>query len=100
MGIDKGFDVEPPLEEKDQEQFSKFINEVIERFSNDLFVRVFHDHIIFLKGENPIIPFDYKKFQRFESKISGGCYEIEFYIDKVSLIFQKYFPNNIKRLLS
>lgn len=99
MGINKGFDLFPPLgtSKRDQLAYQRFLEEVkrVYRHDSKVGVRAFPgsgaQYLSFDVGEEPSLPCDYTVFRRFSSKISGLCADAEKYIDKVASIAQRHF---------
>jgi hypothetical protein len=85
MGVDAGFDMVPRLSKGivDSYNWSRFINDVKEKYKEDDKVELKPNYILFKVGEYPILPLEGHKLLRFSSKVSGSCSSAIGYIRNV-----------------
>ena len=101
MGIDAGFDMNPPLSRGviDKHNWDTFIGFVKEHYKDDDQVEIKPNYINFKAGEHPKLPFEGHKFLRFSSKVSGSIARssgVERYIDTVTRIAQAHFGSRVQ----
>ncbi|KAF3068463.1 hypothetical protein GL218_08250 [Daldinia childiae] len=103
MGVDCGFDVYPSLIEDLQGLYDVFLDEVIEKYKNELnpstgepLIQIIgkpetkNAYIFFNVGEGPILPYRCEYFLRFESKLVKRD-NVFPYLEGVYLIARRYF---------
>lgn len=100
MGIDRGFDIYPPLEDKerDNEKWSYFLNAVATLYEDEEDRNMTFDkkgNIVFTVGEHPTLMRKGYYFRRFSSKVSGRCGEAEDYIFQVMKIAKQHFGERV-----
>lgn len=101
MGIDRGFDLHPPLEKKadDMELWASFLNAVQKHYEEkgDTVMRIDEQgNIVFKVGEHPTLLRQCHRFRRFSAKISGSlCGNVEKYLIEVERIAKKYFGSRV-----
>ncbi len=97
MGIDRGFDLNPPLEKKadDMELWASFLNAVQKHYEEegDTTMKIDEQgNIVFEVGEHPTLLCQCHRFRRFSAKISGSHYgNVEKYLIEVEKIAKDYF---------
>lgn len=98
MGIHVGFDLFPPLETAEKEQWCLFLLKVAEKYESDPVLHLAPDRIEFKVGEHPTLDFSTAKFRRFSSKVSGsgGKEKAEPYIMQVGSIAREFFGSRIR----
>ena len=96
MGIDIGFDLFPPLEDTEHDQFiwSLFIAHVEMTYLNDSVVVSMANRVEFEVGEHPTLLYTGHRFRRFSSKISGRS-QAEPYIRQVLAIARFHFGRRV-----
>jgi hypothetical protein len=101
MGIDAGFDMDPPLSKGvvDRHNWGRFIDFVKEQYKDDIQVEIKPNYMNFKAGEHPKLPFEGHKFLRFSSKVSGSTAKdsgVERYIDTVTRVAQVHFGSRVQ----
>ena len=98
MDVNAGFDMVPLLTRGvfDRGQWSRFIAAIKEHFKDDENVEHRPNYILFKVGEHPKLPLEGQKLLRFSSKVSGGCYSSEKYIDTVTQLATLYFGSRVR----
>jgi hypothetical protein len=101
MGIDAGFDMDPPLSKGvvDRHNWDKFIVFIKEQYKDDIQVEIKPNYINFKAGEHPKLPFEGHKFLRFSSKVSGSTARtsgVERYINTVTRVARVHFGSRVK----
>ncbi|KAF2416955.1 SET domain-containing protein [Tothia fuscella] len=101
MGIDAGFDMDPPLSKSaiDRHDWEQFIAAVKARYKDDDQFEIKSNYINFRAGEHPKLPFEGHKFLRFSSKISGSNARtsgVEQIIVTVGRIARSHFGSRVK----
>jgi hypothetical protein len=99
MGIDAGFDMDPPLSKGvvDRHNWDNFIDFIKKHYKDDIQVEIKPNYINFKAGEHPKLPFEGHKFLRFSSKVSGSTAKgVERYIDTVTSVAQVHFGSRVK----
>lgn len=101
MGIDRGFDLHPPLERNadDMELWASFLNAVQTHYEEEGDTRMKFDkqrNIVFQVGEHPTLLRQCHQFRRFSAKISGSlCGNVEKYLIEVERIARRYFGSRV-----
>ncbi|UKZ68134.1 uncharacterized protein TrAtP1_009170 [Trichoderma atroviride] len=102
MGIDAGFDMDPPLSKGvvDKQNWGRFfINLIKEQYKDDVQVEIMPNYINFNAGEHPKLPFEGHKFLRFSSKVSGAIASnsgVERYINTVTRVAKAHFGPRVQ----
>ncbi|PON20065.1 hypothetical protein TGAM01_v211069 [Trichoderma gamsii] len=101
MGIDAGFDMDPPLSKGgvDKQNWGRFIDLIKEQYKDDVQVEIMPNYIKFNVGENPKLPFEGHKFLRFSSKVSGAIASssgVERYINTVTRVAKAHFGSRVQ----
>ncbi|KAF2668075.1 SET domain-containing protein [Microthyrium microscopicum] len=100
MGVDKGFDMVPPLSKgaTDRENWRRFIDLIKEQYKHDKIVKVKENYIIFEVGERPRLPFEGHKFLRFSANVSGSqCGNVEKYLADITILAEVRFGHRVWR---
>ncbi|KAL7917056.1 hypothetical protein ACQKWADRAFT_307697 [Trichoderma austrokoningii] len=101
MGIDAGFDMDPPLSKGvvDKQNWGRFIDVIKEQYKNDTQVEIMPNYINFKAGEHPKLPFEGHKFLRFSSQISGTIASssgVERYINTITRAARAHFGSRVQ----
>ncbi|EJT97685.1 hypothetical protein DACRYDRAFT_119346 [Dacryopinax primogenitus] len=100
MGVDRGFDLYPPLEdsEPDMSRWANFLEAVIRYYRGDEnFTINKNNDLVFKQGEGPTLMREAHRFRRFSSKVSGShAGNVETYLKEVARIAKRYFGERIK----
>jgi hypothetical protein len=101
MGIDAGFDMDPPLTKGvvDRQNWEKFIDYVKEHYKDDKQVEIKPNYINFKAGEHPKLPLEGHKFLRFSSKVSGRIVAssgVKGYIETVTRFAKIHFGSRVQ----
>lgn len=101
MGIDRGFDMYPPLEDNhlNNQKWMFFLNDVIVHYEaeGDHIIRLDKKrNVVFAIGEHPTLTRRGHQFRRFGAKVSGDVgFEVEAYILHVQRMAQRYFGDRV-----
>ena len=100
MGILRGFDIYPPLEDKarDNDKWAFFLEAVASHYEEKEDRNMHFDskgNIVFTVGEHPTLMRRGYYFRRFVSKVSGRCFEAERYIFQVQKMAEEYFGERV-----
>jgi hypothetical protein len=101
MGIDRGFDIWPPLEKEgnDMERWASFLDVVQKRYEieGDTTMKIDKQgNIVFEVGERPRLLRQCYRFRRFSAKVSGSHQgNVEKYLVEVERIARNYFGDRV-----
>ncbi|KAJ7720855.1 hypothetical protein DFH07DRAFT_304214 [Mycena maculata] len=101
MGVDRGFDLYPPLEntDADNEKWARFLDAVITHYEGENDPNLTFDssrNIVFTQGEHPALQRKGHRFRRFSSKVTGShAGNVEEYLATVQKIAKRYFGDRV-----
>eukprot|EP00798_Chlamydomonas_sp_ICE-L_P020074 gene20074-26791_t len=94
MGIDKGFELWPALNEASEEDvrcWPELLNRVRAKYAEDKLCVEGDSEIVFHVGEHPSLPLDLRRFRRFSYIVSGCCGDAKTYICEVMRVAKDVF---------
>ncbi|KAJ7863166.1 hypothetical protein B0H13DRAFT_1095649 [Mycena leptocephala] len=101
MGVDRGFDLYPPLQntDADNEKWARFLADVIAHYKKENDSNLTVDasgSVIFNQGEHPKLNSKGYQFRRFSSKITGShAGDVRYYLSTVEAIAKLYFGDRV-----